>query len=283
VTAVRNDLLSEGKDLSLVRLCRVVGVPRSTTYYQAHERVPRPLDEPLTAEIHEVIEAFPTFGIRRVWAHLRYRKHRMVNRKKVARIMRRKGWTMHKRPKGGRPRVQIRRSVASRPNERWSTDVALVFCGIDGWCSFVPVVDCCTRQVLGWELSHTARARTAQRALEEALLGRFGWTHGAPAGMVLRHDNGLVFGARHYRQTVSEYGLSQEFITPYTPEDNGLCERFIRSFKEECVWQHSFESLAQAREVITQWLRWYNEERPHQALEYRTPDETYAALQSNAA
>ena len=284
--AVRNDLLAEGKAVSLTRLCRLIGVPRSTVYYAARQRQPRPVDGILANLIYSIIQAFPTFGIRRVWAYLKYRLNWAVNLKKVARIMRHFGWCVYKRRKGGRPRVPTSRSVARRPDQRWATDVALVFCGAqDGWCSFVPVVDCCTRQVLGWELAHTARAKTAQRALESALLNRFGWTRGAPPGLILRHDNGLVFGSRHYRRTVADYGLTQEFITPYTPEENGLCERFIRSFKDECVWQHpgGFDSLAAAREALGRWIEWYNAERPHQALGYRTPDETHAASLRDAA
>jgi len=164
--------------------------------------------------------------------------------------------------------------VAEKPNQRWSTDIALVFCGAkDGWCSFVPVVDCCTREVLGWEIAHTARAKTAERALESALINRFGWVRGGPDGLALRHDNGLVFGSKLYRGLCREYNLSQEFITPYTPEENGLAERFIRSFKEECAWLHQFESIDEARFIIGRWVKWYNTERPHQSLNYKTPKE----------
>jgi len=79
-----------------------------------------------------------------------------------------------------------------------------------------------------------------------------------PGKLVLRSDNGLVFTSGRYTTTVKAYELSQEFITPYT------LERFIRTLKEECLWQHGFESLAQAREVIRSWIRYYNLERPHQ-------------------
>ena len=67
------------------------------------------------------------------------------------------------------------------------------------------------------------------------------------------------------------YRLKQEYITPYTPEQNGMIERFFRSLKEECVWQHNFESFVEASEKISEWIRWYNEERPHQALDYQSP------------
>jgi putative transposase len=88
---------------------------------------------------------------------------------------------------------------------------------------------------------------------------------------MLRSDNGLVFSSKHYTATVRAYGLTQEFITPYTPEQNGLMERFFRSLKEECIWQHRFESLAHARHVVSQWIRFYNDERPHQSLGYAAP------------
>ncbi|WP_409360208.1 integrase core domain-containing protein [Halomonas sp. YLB-10] len=76
---------------------------------------------------------------------------------------------------------------------------------------------------------------------------------------------------RHYTGTVKAYGLTQESTTPYTPEQNVLVERFFRSLKEECIWQHRFESLGQARVVIDRWIRYYNEERPPHSLGYVAP------------
>lgn len=275
--AVHNELLGEGRAVPLTKLCTWLEVPRATVYYEPRERVRRPVDRVLEFLVYEVIQAYPAFGIRKVWAYLRYRLKEKVNRKKVARLMRRKGWTLKQRRKGGRPRVQGWRSIAEKPNQRWATDIALVFCGAqDGWCSFVPVLDCCTRQVLGWELAPTPRAKTAERALEAALLGRFGTTRGAPEGLTVRHDNGLVFGSKLYRGMAKDYRLQQEFITPYTPEQNGLAERFIRTVKEECVWQQRFENIAQARVELTRWIAWYNGDRPHQALGYKTPNECHA-------
>ena len=81
-------------------------------------------------------------------------------------------------------------------------------------------------------LSVTARAKNAERALRQALINRFGWRHGALAGLQLCHDHGLVFGFRLYRRIVHEYGLTQEYIPPYTPEENGPVERFIAPSKK---------------------------------------------------
>lgn len=283
--AVANDFLAEDRRVPVQTLCRVLGLPRSTAYYRPRtEAHLRPCDPELAGAIRSIIEEFPTFGVRRVWAWLRFRLGITVNRKAVHRLMRLHGWTMRRRRSGRRPRVQAFPSVADRPNQRWATDIAMVDCGADGWCAFVPVIDCCTREVLGWELDSTARSKTAERALEDALLSRFGFLHGAAkASLALRHDNGLVFGSKRYRALVREYGLTQEYTAPYTPEQNGLCERFIRSFKEECAWLHRFSSIAHARQIITSFIHHYNHSRPHQALNYQSPTLYHDHLCKNAA
>ena len=95
----------------------------------------------------------------------------------------------------------------------------------------------------------------------------------APQGMLLRHDNGLVFGSRRYRAVVTDYGLTQEYITPYTPQQNGLCERFIKTFKEEFAWTRNFKSIEHARFALRVWLHSYNTQRPHQAPNFKTPNQ----------
>jgi len=72
----------------------------------------------------------------------------------------------------------------------------------------------------------------------------------------------LVFTSRSYTALVKSYGLKQEFITPYTPEQNGLIERAIRTIKEQCVHRQRFESIQHASRVISEWIRFYN---PHSA------------------
>lgn len=90
---------------------------------------------------------------------------------------------------------------------------------------------------------------------------------------MIRSDNGLIFQSQRFRQACRHYRVRQEFVTPYTPEQNGLIERWFRSLKEECVWQHNFPSFAVARRAVARWITWYNLERPHQALGYKSPAE----------
>ena len=270
---VQTSLLASGQQVPVTKLCRWLGLPRSTAYYQPRQRRARPIDEAMAARIKRIHREEPACGVRATWSRLRFEHGLKINRKKVHRIMRLKGWTLPKRRAGRRPRVQGSSSIAERPNQRWATDLALIHCGKDGWCVFVPVIDCCTREVLGHALELTGRAKTAERALEEALLSRFGALRDAPSGMLLRHDNGLVFGSRRYRAVVRDYGLTQEYITPYTPQQNGLCERFIKTFKEEFAWVRRYQSIQHARFALRAWINRYNNQRPHQALKYRTPSQ----------
>ncbi len=125
----------------------------------------------------------------------------------------------------------------------------------------------------GYEFARRGRAKGAERALEEACPARSGTLRPPGATPVIRSDNGLVFQSRRFRAACRDYRLQQKFITPYTPEQNGMIERFFRSLKEECVWQHLFPSFAAAPRVIAAWIRWYNGARTHQALGYWSPRE----------
>ena len=133
------------------------------------------------------------------------------------------------------------------------------------------MIDCHDREIVGYEFALRGRAKEAERALEQACLRRFGTLRLAEQTPVIRSDNGLVFQSRRFREACRFYRLKQEYITPYTPEQNGMIERFFRRLKEECVWQHNFETFTQASEKVGSWIRWYNQERPHQALGYQSP------------
>ena len=150
-------------------------------------------------------------------------------------------------------------------------DVTHIYCGNDGWSHLAAVMDCHDREVVGFEFALRGRAREAERALEAACLSRFGTLRPLGQTPTIRSDNGLIFTSRRFREACKFYRLEQEFITPYTPEQNGMIERFFRSLKEECVWQHNFASFAEARTKIGEWIGWYNERRPHQALGYLSP------------
>lgn len=229
------------------------------------------LDEVLVERIHELIQEFPTFGYRRLWALLRFRDGLEINKKTVYRILRIKGWLVHQRRRTPRPRVRGWKSRAERSDERWAMDVTHVPCGRDGWAHLAVVIDCFDREIIGWEFAMRGRAKEAERALEQACLARFGTLRPEGETPTIRSDNGLIFQSRDFRTACRFYGLDQEFITPYTPEQNGIVERWFRSLKEECVWLHLFDTFEEAKTRISRWIDQYNTERPHQSLGYLSP------------
>ena len=138
------------------------------------------------------------------------------------------------------------------------------------------VIDCYSRELLGWHLSRSSKSRTAENALEQALIARNDSLGKVKRPFLLRSDNGLVFTSRSYTALVRSYGLQQEFITSYSPEQNGMVDRVIRTLKDQCAHRHRFESLQHANRVTGDWIRFYNHQRPHQALAMKTPAEAYA-------
>ena len=259
-------------DISERQTCRVLQVARSALHRRVMMRPPSPqLAEDLVTKLYALIQQHPTYGYRRLWALLRYREGLLVNRKAVYRVLRLKRWMVQHRTRTPRPRAQRLRSRTAQSNQRWAMDVTHIPCGRDGWGHLTAVIDGHDREIIGYEFALRGRAKEAERALEAACLTRFGTLRPQGQTPVLRSDNGLIFQSRRFRRACGEYRLQQEFITPYTPEQNGLIERFFRSLKEECVWQHHFAGFEDAQRAVSTWLYWYNDRRPHQALQYRSP------------
>lgn len=107
------------------------------------------------------------------------------------------------------------------------------------------------------------------------MIGQFGTLGRVPQPFLLRSDNGLVFTSQDYTALVRSYGLRQEFITPHCPQRNGMVERVIRTLKQQCTHRHRFETLQHASRVIRDWIGFYNDHRPHQALAMKTPAEAF--------
>lgn len=266
ILQIHQGLLEDGFEVSIAKLCRWFEVPRRTVYYKPTKAVPK-INPELLAPVKEMIEENPSFGYRTVAYLLN------MNKNTVQRIFQLKGWQVRKRPVGFRPRVQALPSVAQKPNER--SDLCRIWAGKDGWCSLALVIDCHTRELLGWHLSRSGKSATAESALEQALIARFGCLGKVDEPFLLRSDNGLVFSSRSYTKLVRSYGLKQEFITPYSPEQNGMDERVIRTLKEQCVHRNRFETIQHANRAIADWIHFYNTKRPHRSLEMRTPAEQF--------
>ncbi|WP_223306014.1 integrase core domain-containing protein [Massilia sp. NR 4-1] len=110
--------------------------------------------------------------------------------------------------------------------------------------------------------------------MEPALIAHYGPLGRVSAPFLQRSDNCLVFTSRSYTVLVRSYGLRHKLITPHCPEQNGMVERVIRTQKEQGVHRHRFETLQHASRVIEDWIGFYNNQHPHQALGMKVPAKT---------
>jgi len=189
---IQQSLKEDGFTVPMTKLCRWFEVPRRTVYYKPVKSTPK-VQERFAAPIKQMIEAEPSFGYRTVASLLQF------NKNTVQRIFQLKGWQVRKRAIGHRPRIEALPSVATTPNERWATDLCRVWAGRDGWQTLALVIDCHTRELLGWQLSRSGRATTAMSALEQALIARFGTLGRVTAPFLLRSDKrvGLHLSGLH--------------------------------------------------------------------------------------
>lgn len=263
---------AQNKPVSLRKIARWLDVPWSTVQYKPGRKSAPKVDEELAVRIHDLIQQpdYSTYGYRRVTSLLR-QEGLTVNKKKVQRIMSLNGWTVSRKAKGFRPRVNISSSKCSSMNERWATDMTHFFVKDTGWSHLVAVMDCWNREIIGYRISRRQNTNVAEGALEDALITRYGHERLSAQGLILRSDNGLIFTSKRFMKLINKYKLNPEYITPYTPEQNGMMERFMRTLKQECIWLHQFQNISQASRIIEAWIDFYNHDRQHSALGYQSP------------
>jgi len=249
--------------LSGRRACTLLGVPRSTVDY-----VPRRggEDRLLLARLRRLAKQHPRYGYRRIWAVLR-RAGRRVNAKRVYRLWRLGGLGLPRRRPARKQRTGERiRPLATAPNEVWTYDFIHDWTARDGPFKCLTVVDEYTKECLALEPARSLPAREVLR-----VLGQLVTRYGAPR--YLRSDNGPEFIARRVRRWLARTGIATAYIEPGKPWQNGVGESFHSRLRDECLDREWFHSLAEARVLLEQFRRTYNEQRPHSTLRYRTPAE----------
>jgi putative transposase len=234
------------------------------------EPAPRSLAEArFVALVKELCRAFPTYGYRRIWALLRFREGLQVNRKRVQRVMQGLGLQIQ-RPERPASRGHHEGKVqVLATNLRWGMDTTKIWCGADGWGQLTAIVDYGDRMCIGYRFARFGRAQEAIDTLDAACAYRFP-DRRIPADLELRTDNGSAFGAARFVEEVKRHGITLTKTFYRSPEGNAIVERFFRSLKDECAYQHIFNSLAVAEQAVSEWIRHYNEERPHSACGYQT-------------
>jgi putative transposase len=224
--------------------------------------------------LDEVYTARPFYGSRRMAAELA-RRGEAVNRKRVRRPLRLMGLeAIYPKPRlsapatGHRVYPYLLRDVAvERPGQVWSADITYVPLP-GGFMYLAATIDWYSRLVVAWRLSNTLDGAFCQEMLEEALAS------GTPE--VFNTDPGAQFTARAFTETVERAGAAVSMDGRGRCLDNVFVERLWRSVKYEDVYLRGYESVPELERGLAAYFRFYNAERPHQSLGYRTPTEVHA-------
>jgi putative transposase len=214
--------------------------------------------------IVEVAEANQTDGYRMVTAFVRRRLGVAVNRKRVLRVMRERKLIQR------RPRLQRRKRPGffrvERPRQLWQLDMTSVWVAEHGWTYLMAMVDCCTREIVAWQLELRCRAEEAVALIERAVA-----SYTIEAGeLTLGTDNGPAFTARRFKLRLADLGVRHRRGGYRDPESQAFIESWFGKLKEREVWLNEYETLDDARRGVGGYVDRYHH-RPHSSLNYRTP------------
>jgi putative transposase len=229
----------------------------------------------LRRRIDEIYTASPFFGSRRIRAILR-REGWQINRKAVQRYMAEMGLeaicpkpNLSKPGEGAAHKIYpylLRGLSLVGPNHVHGTDITYIRLR-KGWLYLVAVLDWYSRYIVSWELSDSLQLDFVLAAVKRGL------AKSQPA--ILNSDQGSHFTSLKYIGLLEAAGVKVSMDGRGRAFDNIFTERLWKTIKYECVYLNEFESPKEARQMLGEYIRFYNEERPHQSLEYRTPSEVH--------
>jgi len=262
----------KSRRLSVKKQCRLLGLTRSTLYYEPVG--PSSTDLELMRAIDEQYLKTPFFGCRRMTWHLRHSGFE-VNRKKVRRLMKVMGIrAIYPRPRTSDPcpghkiyPYLLGGISIDRPGQVYATDITYIPLA-KGFVYLVAVIDWHSRFIVGWRLSNSLDSLFCIEALKDS------FAYGIPD--ILNSDQGSQFTSLDFTDAVTGSGAKMSMDGKGRWMDNVFVERLWRSLKYEDVYLKGYDSVESARQNIAEWIRFYNFERPHQALGYRTPWDVFS-------
>jgi putative transposase len=258
-------------DLSIRRQCELLGLNRSSLYYEPIGEAPEALR--LMRLIDEQYTACPFYGSRRMTEWLT-RQGEEVNRKRVQRLMRTMGLeAIYPKPRlsaagrGHKIYPYLLRGVkVERPDQVWSTDITYVPMAA-GFMYLAAVIDWYSRYVITWRLSNTLDGSFCLEMLEEALRS------GCPE--VFNTDQGVQFTAEAFTGRLLASGVSVSMDGRGRALDNVFVERLWRTVKYENIYILGYETVTELHRGLKEYFAFYNEKRLHQSLGYETPGSVY--------
>ena len=271
---IRRAWINGGDAVTVVRQCALAGVSRATVYARRH---PKPMDE--MDLLHSgLIDAeytrHPFYGSRKMVVFLGKAGH-CVNRKRVQRLMRLMGLagmapgpnTSRAAPKHKIYPYLLRGVPVVRPNQVWSTDITYIRLA-HGFAYLVAIIDWYSRRVLSWRISNSMEAEFCVDCLEEALR-----SHGKPE--IFNSDQGSQFTSDAFTGVLQREGIVISMDGRGRAFDNIFVERLWRNVKYEDVYLKGYGTMGELMIGLAEYFAFYNSERPHQALNQRTPAAVY--------
>ncbi len=255
----------------MVRQCELTGVSRSGLYYQARDESEENLA--LMRLLDEQYTRTPFYGVRRMSWWLGQQGYG-VNVKRVRRLMRRMGLeAIYPKPRLSQPGeghrlypYRLRGLEIERPDQVWASDITYVRLR-QGFIYLVAILDWFSRYVLAWEVSVSLESAFCLAALEWAL------KTGRPE--IFNTDQGAQFTSESFTGRLEARGIVISMDGRGRAMDNIFVERLWRSVKYEEVYLNDYEQVPEAVRNLRKYFRFYNQERPHQALGYQTPAAIY--------
>jgi putative transposase len=257
--------------LSLRRQCVLLGLNRAALYYRPVTVRASALE--LMALLDRQYLRTPFYGSRRMTVWLQTQGH-MVNRKRVQHLMQRMGLAaIYQRPRTSRPAPEhriypylLRGLAITRVNQVWAADITYIPMA-HGFLYLVAVLDWVSRYVLAWRLSNLLDTSFCVAAVEEAL------STGRPE--IFNTDQGSQFTDSDFTGVLRDHGVAISMDGRGRFSDNIFVERLWRSLKYEEIYLRAYASVAEARQAIAAYFEFYNNERLHQALDYRAPRQVF--------
>ena len=265
-------MIDRSHDLPLLRQVELLGLSRSSLYYE-----PRPVPQEELAVMRRIDTLhldYPFAGSRMLRDLLRG-EGVMIGRDLVTTMMRRMGIeALYRRPNTSKPApghkiypYLLRGVEVKRPNHAWAMDITYIPMA-RGFVYLAAVVDWFSRRVLSWRLSITMEVEFCLEAVEEALA-----RYGRPE--IFNTDQGSQFTSAAFTGLLVENAIAISMDGRGAWRDNVFVERLWRSVKHEEVYLHAYDSVRNARILLSRYFDFYNRKRPHSSRDARTPDQAY--------
>ena len=164
---------------------------------------------------------------------------------------------------------------ADHPNQIWVSDITY-FRIKDSWMYLCAIIDLFSRRVVGHRISRTASTRLVTTTFRDAYAKR-----GNPKNLTFHSDRGGQYISDALSKLLQQFGVKQSFSATVRPHDNAVAEAFFATFKKEEAYRREYTSEKHFRKSVDEYIRFYNEVRPHQTLKYKTPQGFEAAYDGN--